>query len=134
MTSSKRTGKHPSPLSIRLTDEERALLKRKAGQKPVATYAREQLVGEVPSQRKAMQKTPEIDRVLLAQILGVLGKSELAKALCLLAVAAESGSAVLDEDTGSQVKEACSDIADIRLILIKALGLRPSSCAKASED
>lgn len=117
--------KHPSPLSIRLTDEERALLMRKAGQKPLATYAREQLVGEVLSKRKAVKKAPEIDKVLLAQILGVLGKSELASALCLLAVAAESGSIVLNEETDAQVKDACADIRDIRLILIKALGLRP---------
>lgn len=116
---------YPSPLSIRLTNEERALLKRKAGSKPLATYAREQLVGEAQTPRNPVRKTPEIDKVLLAQILGVLGKSELAQALCLLAVAAESGSAVLGEDTDAQVKEACADIRDIRLILIKALGLRP---------
>lgn len=125
---------HSSPVSIRLTDEERGLLKRKAGSKPLATYAREQLVGEVQARRKPVRKTPEIDKVLLAQILGVLGKSELAQTLCLLAVAAESGSAILDDETDAQVKEACADIRDIRLILIKALGLRPSSCAKASED
>lgn len=131
-SSSPHTVKHPSPLSIRLTEAERALLKRKAGIKPLATYAREQLVGEALTKRKTVKKAPEIDKVLLAKILGLLGKSELAKALCLLAVAAESGSAILDEDTDAQVKEACADIRDIRLILIKALGLRTSSCAKAS--
>ncbi len=128
MTSSRSSSphavKHPSPLSIRLTEAEHAVLKRKAGNKPLATYAREQLVGEALSKRKAVKKAPEIDKLLLAQILGVLGKSELAKALCLLAVAAESGSAVLDEETDTQVKEACVDIRDIRIILIKALGLR----------
>jgi hypothetical protein len=126
--------KHPSPLSIRLTEAERAVLKRKAGNKPLATYAREQLIGEALSRRKTVKKSPELDKVLLAQILGVLGKSELAKALCLLAVAAESGSAILDDETDAQVKEACADIRDIRLILIRALGLRSSPCAKASGD
>ena len=80
--------------------------------------------GDAMAARKEVAPTPKIDKVLLAQILGVLGKSELPSSLCLLAVAAESGSLMLDEETDEQLKEACSDIHDIRLILISALGLR----------
>lgn len=116
--------KRPAPFSIRLSDEERACLARKAGNKPLGTYAREKLLGDAVAARKAVAPTPKLDKVLLARILGVLGKSELASSLCLLAVAAESGSLLLDEETDEQLKEACSDIHDIRLILIRALGLR----------
>ncbi len=116
--------KRPAPFSIRLSDEERAYLARKAGNKPLGTYAREKLLGDAMAARKEVAPTPKIDKVLLAQILGVLGKSELPSSLCLLAVAAESGSLMLDEETDEQLKEACSDIHDIRLILISALGLR----------
>ena len=119
-----RRAKRPAPFSIRLSAEERALLERKAGNKPLGTYAREELLGNAQTARKPALPTPKIDKVLLAQILGVLGKSELASSLCLLAVAAESGSAMLDEETDGRLKEACSDIHEIRLILIRALGLR----------
>lgn len=121
---SARREKRPAPFSIRLSAEERALLEHKAGNKPLGTYAREKLLGEAQTKRKAVPPAPKIDKVFLAQILGLLGKSELASSLCLLAVAAESGSVMLDEETDGQIKEACSDIHEIRLVLIRALGLR----------
>ena len=117
--------KRPAPFSIRLSDEERAFLERKAGSKPLGTYAREKLLDGAQTPRKTIPRKPKVDYELLGRILGLLGECELTSLICLLAVAAESGSVVLDEEANVQVKEACTDIQEIRLILIKALGLRP---------
>ena len=117
--------KRPAPFPIRLSPEERSYLEHRAGNRPLGTYAREVLLGDAQTPRKITPRKPKIDYPMLGQILGLLGKSELTSVLCLLAVAAESGSVVMDEDATAQVKEACTDIHEIRLILVKALGLRP---------
>jgi hypothetical protein len=115
--------KRPAPLSIRLTEEERAYLKRKAGKKSVSAYVRDKALGEAANARNPVQ-SPKVDYEMLGRILGILGKSELSKNLCLLAVAAEHGALIVDEDVEADLKAACADVREIRLLLIRALGLR----------
>lgn len=115
MSTSRR--KRPAPFSIRLSDTERAALEREAAGQPLGAHIRAKLLNKRPAAAKS-------DPVMLARILGVLGKSELASRLCLLAVAAESGSLPVDDEVTDDLKQACADVREIRLILIRALGLR----------
>lgn len=89
--------KRTVPLSLRVTEEERTYLKRKAGRKSLSAYVRDKALGEAAITRNAVQ-SPKLDYEMLGRVLGILGKSELSKNLCLLAVAAEHGALIVDED------------------------------------
>jgi len=115
--SSKRT-KRPAPFPVRFSSDERAVLEDKAGDMPLGAYIRAKALDKTQSAAKT-------DYVMLARILGLLGKSELASNLCLLAVAAEQGALIVDEEIETDLKAACTDVKEIRLILVEALGLRP---------
>lgn len=119
----RKKSKAPTPFSIRLSDEERARLKHEAGNKPLGTHIRHKLLGKAQSARKNNTHAPSIDYVLLGQILGALGKTELASNVCLLATMAESGSLPVDEETTGDLKSACEDIRQMRIALITALGV-----------
>lgn len=117
--------KRPAPFSIRLTAEERALLKRKAGNRSVGAYVRSKLLDEKDTHPRKPSRAPVIDYVALGQVLGTLGKSELATNLCLLAVAAEAGNFAASEEERAMLRAACDDVQDMRIQLVKALGLKP---------
>lgn len=123
MRSSDAKRQRPAPFSIRLSADERAYLERKAGARPLGGYIREKLLGEAQSRRKP-SRTPAVDHALLGQILGMLGKSELATRLCLLAVAAEAGKLHMPDADRRALTQACTDIGDMRLLLVRALGLK----------
>ena len=119
--------KPPPPFSIRFTWPERERLEQEAGKLSLTAYIRFKLFGDnAPTKRKPTrrQKQVPVDYVLLGQILGLLGESELARSLCLLAVAAESGSLPVSDEVENEIKAACARVDDIRLILIKALGVK----------
>ena len=117
--------KRPAPFSIRLSEDERAYLERKAGNKPLGTYARDKLLGDAQTTRKTQPRKQRMDYEMLGRVLAMLGDSELATSLCMLALAAENGSLPVTEDVEGKIHSACDDIQEIRLILIRALGLRP---------
>ena len=120
--------KHPPPFSIRFTEDERARLDRDSGTLSLSAYIRHKLFGEAGAskqRRTRKRKTPPIDYVMLGRLLGLLGKSELASSLCLLAVAAESGALPVTDEVQDELKAACADIRDMRVVLIKALGVKP---------
>ena len=115
--------KRPAPFPIRLSHEERAHLERKAGNRPLGTYIRERLLGDEAERRKSV-RVPSVDYALLGRVLGLLGESELARHMCLLAVAAESGRVNLAEEDRSALRDACSAVTEMRALLVRALGLR----------
>ncbi len=118
--------KAPPPFSIRFTWEKRERLVREAGNLSMTAHVRHKLFdGEVqPHRLTRKRRAPSVDHVFLGQVLGLLGKSELASNLCLLAVAAESGSLPVSDETEADLKTACAHIEDIRLLLIQALGVK----------
>ncbi|MEQ8602873.1 MAG: hypothetical protein RIB45_06110 [Marivibrio sp.] len=118
--------KRPAPFSIRLSADERAYLERKAGNRPLGGYIRGKLLGDEKAPRKAT-RAPAIDYAMLGQVLGVLGKSELATHLCLLAAAAEAGRLELAEQDRAALKDACEDVRVVRALLVSALGLKSGS-------
>jgi len=124
MTGSAKSKPHrPAPFSIRLSEEERAYLERKAGNKPLGAYIRSRLLEDAEASRKP-SRAPSMDYALLGKILGLLGKSELASRLCLLAVATEAGRIALAEEEREALLEACADMHEVRALLVASLGLK----------
>lgn len=111
-------------LTIRLTDSEWDVLERKARNRPLSTYAREQLLGGDARPRKA-QRRPKADDILLAQILAKLGQSELPKSMRTIADATQEGTVVQDGDLLLSLHAACLAIEKIRHDLTNALGIKP---------
>jgi len=127
----KKRRNRPAPFSVRLSAEERERLETEAAGQPLGGYIREKLLGR--GNLSKTRRQPRTDYALLAQILGILGKSDLASALCLLAAMAESGDLDLADDDQDAIQEACADVREIRVLLIQALGLKPpSASAKAT--
>ena len=110
------------PFSLRLSFEERAELEKAAGNKPLGRYIREKLFdGEKPPRRRAKQP-PIADHVALARVLSALGKSRLTNNLNQLAKAVNTGSLPVTPDTDAAIQQACDDVREVRVELLKALG------------
>ena len=120
--------KRTTPMTIRVTDEEKAMLKKKAGPIALSTYAREQLLGDEahtrPKQYRKKQQRPTLDHQTIAQFIGLLGQSELATSLLSLMLAAQSGDLSLPPDVSDQLQTACDDIHEMRCTLITALNIK----------
>ncbi|MEM1341465.1 MAG: hypothetical protein AAGA97_00775 [Pseudomonadota bacterium] len=115
--------KHPAPLSIRLSEDERAQLQSWAGRKPLSTYVKECLFkGRKP--RKAANSNPVQDYEALARVLGALGRSGIFRNLDGLAKQAEEGTLDLSDDTIQAIVAACLCVSEMRNDLVRALGLK----------
>lgn len=119
--------KRPAPLSLRLSEDERALLEQHAGNQPLGAYIRAQLFGDAASAKRRSFRRPCTDYRILGQVLATLGQSDLASCLCILAAAAEAGELDVDKEIAGKLNAACDDIHEIRLLLITALGLKVGS-------
>lgn len=118
--------KHPSPVTLRLTREERAQLERDAGDRTLSSYIRFRLFGDdvKPWPHKRPTKPlnrPDLDHVILGQLLGALGKSRLSNNLNQIAKAANMGALPVTDDLTDELHAACADVRDMRVLLIKAL-------------
>ena len=60
----------------------------------------------------------------LARALALLGQSEVGPALRSMAHAAEQGALPLDPETQASIRAACADIAVIKSLLMKSLGIK----------
>tara|TARA_R110000868_G_scaffold64234_3_gene193106 strand:+ start:723 stop:1139 length:417 start_codon:yes stop_codon:yes gene_type:complete len=118
-----KTRQRPAPFPIRLSPDERSYLESKAGNRPLGTYIRSELLGDAEAPRKAARKPP-IDSALLGRILGLLGQADQVKVLFMLLAAAESERISMAEKERTALQEACADVREMRTVLIKALGLR----------
>lgn len=117
--------KPPSPLTLRLTVEERETLKQRAHDSglSVSAYVRSQVF-----QKSGQRKThPAKDRVELARLLGLLGQSEIADSLNILADEATSGSLLFDQETQAKIQTAYDHVCFMRECLIAVLGLRETT-------
>lgn len=116
MTKKKRT--QTSPFSLRLTYEERAKLQRAAADQTLGTYIRSQLFDE----RSLASRHEKIeDQKTYAQLLGIIGQSDLGKSLRELSNAAHSGSLVITPDTQVMLTAALQDVVAIKEMLLKEL-------------
>lgn len=111
------------PFAIRLSDEERRELERRAGELALGAYIKAVLFADEGKRRRGGRK-PVKDHTALAQVLACLGSSRLPESLDRLSRAAESGVLEWDVDAPLAIKRACEDIAVMRLLLMRALGFQ----------
>ena len=109
------------PFSMRLTFDERANLKARAGNKSLAIFIRSKLFDEIEIENR---KEKVKGRTACAKLLGVLGQSEIATNLETLAQAAKSGSLPLSPDTQDLISEALDAVHDMKRMLMNELGVR----------
>jgi hypothetical protein len=57
-------------------------------------------------------------------VLGLLGKSQQIQCLFLLALAKEKNRLSMPEEECAALQAACADVRDMRVLLVKALGLK----------
>jgi hypothetical protein len=121
------------PLSIRFTDEEKVRLRERAGAMPLGTYIRSAVLGDVVKSR-SIRPQPVRNADQLGRLLGMLGSSRLASNLNQLAKAANQGSLPVTQELEAELKEACAQVADMRSLLMVALGMRQSESLIVSDD
>lgn len=112
------TVKRPSPLSLRLSADERTRLERMANGQPLGGFIKARLFGE----RRKSAAHPS--RGEIARVLALLGASGIGAAIRSMARAVEQGALPLDPETQASIRAACADIAVIKLLLMKALGIK----------
>jgi hypothetical protein len=109
------------PFSIRLTDTEKDALREKAGTTPLGIYIREAILDAAPRQQRA---TPVKDGEPLGRILGLLGQSRMSSNLNQIAKAANQGSLPVTKELENDLRKACAEVFEIRLLLLNALGIK----------
>jgi len=115
--------RYPTPISVRFTDEERALLEDKAGDLTLSAYVRLCVLGESAPRHRTRRKKTVADYEALGQLLGTLGRSNLPNNLNQLTKAVHSGDLPLASDAADDLKQAAFEIAYMRHMLMTALGL-----------
>ncbi|MEO0752285.1 MAG: hypothetical protein AAFY25_10810 [Pseudomonadota bacterium] len=118
------TKKRPAPLSLRLSFEEKQKLIEDAGRQSISAYIKERLFDPDTPVKQARGLNPVKDYKALAQLLGMLGSSRIAKNLNELAEAARMGALPLGDETDKALRRACDDVRIIRRFLLAALGIR----------
>jgi len=113
-----------SPFCLRLSVEERVRLEHEAAGLSLGEYIRQRVFDESTPKRRTRGKYPVKDHQLLSQLLGELGRSRVPNNLNQLAKAANSNTFALTPEVKTVIFEACADIREIRLTLIKALGVK----------
>lgn len=107
--------------SLRITPVQRRRLRSDAGSMTVGQYVRHCLF-ENPTPQKRVFRRPVQDEKALTQLLGALGKGRLSNNLNQLAKAAHSGSLPLSPETEKALQAACTEVLEIRALVVKALG------------
>ena len=118
------TKKRPSPLTFRVTNEERAVLEIAAAGMPLGAYIRSRLLKDPDPPRRTRGRFPVKDHKALAQIAALLGKSEIGRSLNELSEAASTGCLLVSPETEAALHEAADEVSRIRRMLMIALGVR----------
>lgn len=104
--------KPPSPFSLRVSQEERRVLKARAGDIPLGRYIRSQLFdgGQNPN--------------VPAEILAKLGKSGLAPSMNRIARAVDLGILRVSPETEEALRAASLAIVEMKSMNMRALGIK----------
>ena len=120
-------GKTPSlasPVTLRVTPEERAKLEELADGMTLSAYIRACVFAEETKRRKKRPKSAIEDKRAAAEALALLGQSRIASNLNQLAYHANVGALIVGETEKIQIAEANAHLAAIRALLMEALGKR----------
>lgn len=105
------------PVSLRLTPVEKARMIKRAGKMPLSEYMRACLLD---SATQGHSTDPQA-RAAIGKVLALLGRSEFATSFRDLAYAAKIGALPVDQEIVDEISQACSDIREIRALLIESL-------------
>jgi len=120
---SKESKPSKSPITLRVTNEERERLKSLAAGMSVSGYIRKCIFAGDITRRKRQSHMPVKDQEAMARALALLGASRIANNLNQLAHQANIGSLIMDEDACTQIDEAYAHVRLMRDELVSALGL-----------
>ncbi|HCP81808.1 MAG TPA: hypothetical protein DIT67_09535 [Octadecabacter sp.] len=112
-----------SPITLRVTDEERERLKSMAAGMSVSAYVRKCIFSENATRRKRRSHMPVKDQEAMARALALLGASRIANNLNQLAHKANMGSLIMDDNALAQIDETYAHVRLMRDELVSALGL-----------
>ncbi|QDX25739.1 MobC family plasmid mobilization relaxosome protein [Sphingomonas suaedae] len=115
--------KREAPLSLRLSRDERARLERDAAGMTLGAYIKWRLFDPNTPPPRTRGKAPVRDHAILSHLLAMLGNLRLASNVNQLAKAANSGSLPVTPEVAAALMQACREIAEMRRMLMKALGL-----------
>ncbi len=118
------TRKKQPRITLRLSDDEDALLKVWSEGSSASAYIRQCVFGEQVTHRKRQVRRPVQDKAALAKTLALLGQSRIANNLNQLAYQANISALIVDKETLAQINEAYCHIIAMRNELIRALGLK----------
>jgi hypothetical protein len=111
-----------SPLTLRLTEDERAKLEELAAGMTLSTYVRACVFGQEAKRRKRRAKNTVEDTKAAAEALALLGQSRIANNLNQLAYHANIGALDIGEAERAKIDEAYAHVLAIRTLLVRALG------------
>lgn len=110
-----------SPVTLRLTAEERERLEELAIGMTLSAYIRACVFAEEEKRRKRRPKDVVADKKALAECLALLGQSRMASNLNQLAYHANIGALYVDDEVKAQINESYETIKEMRALLIAAL-------------
>ncbi|MEM1152356.1 MAG: hypothetical protein AAGI03_17720 [Pseudomonadota bacterium] len=122
-TGKPKTIKRLSPISVRLSLEEKERLLQDAGNMSVNAYVKSRLFGTDPPKRRRATSSVK-DKQALARVLAALGQSGLAHDLNDLEWSVEAESVKLSPASEKKLRAACAAIIAMREDLARALGHR----------
>lgn len=102
-------------VTIRVSEEEFALLQAKAGGTPLSTFMREAALGMAVKTRTKLRRNADANAKLLAQIVGLLGTHPLVSAF-------KDAADDVDRDKAAECEALLKEVRDL---LFQALGKRP---------
>ena len=111
-----------SPLTLRLTREERKRLEELSGQMTLSAYVRACVFADDSKLQQTRATDLAQEKKLAAEALALLGQSRIASNLNQLAYHANIGVLIVGESEKAQIAEANAYLADIRARLMEALG------------
>lgn len=114
-------------LSVPLTPEQKRELVHRAGRQPLSAYARDKLFAandNPPKTRQKRHSAPVKDHRALAELLAKVGRADQASSLRELAHLARLGALPVTPETEAALLAATRDIAAIKSLLMRALGVR----------
>jgi len=111
-----------SPITFRVSVEERALLERWAAGSSVSGYIREHLFDESIPKRRTRGKFPIKDHKIISQLLGELRRTKIPNNLNQIARAINCGNVIFSPELRTVILNGCADIADMRRMLMNGLG------------
>lgn len=126
---SKKKKSRTVPISVRVTEEEKAALQKMAGTMALANFIRDKVLGKDAEKRakrhKVKPRAPSVDSKEIARLLGMFGQSELATSMLALSLAATQGNLDVTPEIEEKIEVACDEIHTIKLALILALNVKP---------